>query len=133
MKISMEVEWEIFDLEDHEGYIGVCDSLGIAVEAASEAEVEEDLRDAIALLLEDLEETGELERVAVEQGWDIQRSAPPSSLPVGLPLFRMALEGEMVGPSAHVARETLAPKSSQTMHLNVPVVREPEPVGESVG
>ena len=83
-KVSLEAEWASYASADRNVWIGICDSLGISVESSSESELEEDMRDAIILLLDDLRKTGELEKVARQKRWIVERSqhAPVQQLPV---------------------------------------------------
>lgn len=54
----------------HSGrWIGECEMLGIAVEAENLDELHEMFGEAIALLLEDLTEDGELDEFLLSKGW----------------------------------------------------------------
>lgn len=86
--IDMASQWSFF-LSDEGHWVGNCDELGLTVQSSTCEELTEDIRTTLALMLEDLRETGELDNFAEAHGWGISETDLGRAKPTDAPSLRV--------------------------------------------
>lgn len=85
VRIEGKVEWEI-RIADGYSYVGICDPLGLTLQAETWAAMMEEIGAVQNLLFKDLCETNELDRFLRERGW-IAKGEPDVGAIFDLPFF----------------------------------------------
>ena len=87
-------------------WVGVCDALNITVQSGTWQELMEDIGTAIDMLLADLVETGNFERLLHDKGWSIEQSREsyesiePRNLKFDVPFVPTLAEADTDGAKA---------------------------------
>lgn len=90
IRIDAKIEWQAKALPSGR-WIGVCDPLGVTVEAVDQAELRSVIEETHYTLFLDLLEDGELERFLRDRGWEA-RVPIPSGVPTGGVNFEVPFE-----------------------------------------
>ena len=68
IRINSQVPWLVGETSSGL-WVGVCDALGITVQAKSEVELEEVIHESVQLLFTDLFDDGEFDAFLLDRGW----------------------------------------------------------------
>jgi hypothetical protein len=82
IQIDAKVQWARKRLQSG-AWIGVCDALGLTIEASNEAELVSMIEESMSLLFMDIFADGELEQFLQARGW-MAKSPIPTGIQAGI-------------------------------------------------